>query len=372
MNTQIVFKLVITVMTLQLASAQVNMESSISTMYDDNVNNNAEQLKSSVTSFGLNGGYTLEGNASELNLFYDGAFIYYASLLERTNQFHSFNLDYSTLFGDDNEHSFTVGGNAGTNTSRDAYTVFDHTVYTFFTNYKVMLNDWMITKGGYTVLSMSFSSLADFSYTEHSIYQHAAFALTPTTTAIIQVDLGSKFYSSTPSSSGSSMRKGILSSLMPSVTQMTGIVKIGQRLTDQIGLSVTERYQWNIQKQTRYLSSAYGFISDDELFDDHYGFEGLHSNLTLTSLLSESVTLKISGGIQNKLYSSLAAYDLAGTYVADQRIDTRSYLNLGIIKNFDEQGFSVKTAVDFIQNSSNDAFYSYRNNAVTIEIGVPF
>lgn len=372
MNIRIVLKIMITALTLQLASAQVNVESSISTMYDDNVNNNAEQQKSAVTSFNLNGGYTLEGNASELNLLYDGSFRYYESLLERTNQFHSINLDYSTLFGSDEEHSLSFGGNAGTSLNRDTYTVFDHSVYSLFMNAKFMVNDWMITKGGYTVRSMSFSALGDFSYTEHAIFLHGAFALSPTTTAIIQTDLGSKFYSSTPSSSGNSMRKGLLSSLMPSVTQMSGIVKIGQRLTDQIGLSVTERYQWNIQKQTRYLSSAYGFISDDELFDDHYGFEGLHSNLTLTSLLSESVTLKISGGIQNKIYSTLAAYDLAGTYVADQRIDTRSYVNIGFLKNFEEQGFSVKAAVDFIQNSSNDAFYSYRNNAVTVEIGIPF
>ncbi|MFZ4622228.1 MAG: hypothetical protein ACOYNS_16830 [Bacteroidota bacterium] len=365
-------KMILSLLTIQMAFAQVNVQTTVSTMYDDNVNNNAEQLKSSVTSFDLNGGYTFSGETSEFDLFYTGSYTYYASLLERTNQFHSFNLEYSTLFGSGDEHTFTVGGNAGTNMNRDSYTVFDHTVYTAFTNYKVMVNDWMITKGGYTVRNMSFASLSDFSYTEHALFQHFAFALSPTTTAILQADLGSKFYSSTPSASGSSMRKGMLSSLMPSVTQMTGIVKVGQRLTDQIGLSLTERYQWNIQKQTRYLSSEYGFISDDELFDDHYGYEGLHSNLTLTALVSESVILKLSGGVQNKLYSTLAAYDMAGTYVAGQRIDTRSYVNVGLQKNFSDYGFSLKAAVDFIQNSSNDAYYSYKNNAVTLEFGLPF
>jgi hypothetical protein len=219
---------------------------------------------------------------------------------------------------------------------------------------------------------MKFSSLDDFSYTEHSLFAHVAFSVTPTTTAIIQTDIGTKFYSTSSMGSSSSMRKGIMSSLMPSVTQVTGMIKIGQGITDQIGLSSTTRYQWNLQKQTRYLSSDYGFISDDELFDDHYGYEGMQSSLTYTQLLSESMTWKLTYGIQNKLYSSLAAFDLNGNIMADQRKDLRSYFNILVQKNFEEAGFSLKGAIDIIQNSSNDSFYSYKNNAYTLEVSIPF
>lgn len=357
---------------MQLTAAQVNIQTTLTTMFDDNVNNNAEQLKSAVTAFNLNGGYLWSGESSDLNVYYDGSFTYYSSLLERTNQFHSLNADYASLFGTNAEHLMTVGGAAGSSINRDTYTVFDHSVYSAYFNLKLMLSDGLIMKTGYRARTLSFANLDDFSYTEHALLLHGAFALTPTTTGILQTDLGSKFYSTTPSAGGSSMRKGVLSAMMPSVTQVTGMVRIGQQLTDRVGLSLTERYQWNIQKQTRYLSSEYGFISDDELFDDHYGYEGLHSNLTLTALLSESITMKLSGGLQQKLYSSLAAYDLAGTFVAEQRSDSRLYLNVAFSKNFEEEGYSVKAAFDIIQNSSNDAFYSYKNNAVTIEVGVPF
>ncbi|MBP6672676.1 MAG: hypothetical protein KA247_05980, partial [Bacteroidetes bacterium] len=343
----------------QLASAQVFMQTSVSTMLDDNVNNNAEQLKSAVTSLQLNGGYGWSGEDSDVNLFYDGSFVYYSSLLERTNQFHSLNLEYISLFGTEGEHSFSIGTSAGSGLNRDSYTVFDHSVYSLFTNLKFMTNEWMIIKGGYSARSMSFANLSDFSYTEHAVFLHTAFALSATTTAILQTDLGSKFYASTPAGESSTIRKGGLSSLMPSVTQVIGTVKIGQRLTDELGLSLSERYQWNIQKQTRYLSSEYGFISDDELFDDHYGYEGLHSSVSLTALITGSFTVKLSGGIQNKLYSTLPAYDLEGTYIADQRIDSRSYLNLKGKRNFTDYGFSLTAAFDIIKNSSNDAYYEY-------------
>ncbi|MFA5832188.1 MAG: hypothetical protein WDA22_01815 [Bacteroidota bacterium] len=363
---------IIIVLFAQHAVGQVEAQTTISSMYDDNVNNNALQLQSNVTTMNFTGGYVLEGESSLTQLSYDGTFTYFESLLERTNHFHSLNADFSQYYGDDNENAFNISGLIGTSVNRDAYTIFDHNVYSGNMNYKYFVADWMIHKAGYSLRNITFFSLDDFSYTEHSIFLHAAFAATSTTTAIIQTDLGSKFYSSTPSMASSSMRKGVLSSLMPSVTQFIGTIKIGQRLSDEIGLSVTGRYQWNLQKQTRYLSSEYGFISDDELFDDHYGYEGLHTSATVTSLLSESMTLKLSGGIQNKLYSSLAAYDMAGNYVADQRIDMRSYINIGLSKNFDELGFSLKGAIDIIQNSSNDAFYEYNNNAVTLEVGIPF
>ncbi len=370
MKNQMMFAIMF--MLVQFASSQVFMESSVSSMLDDNVNNNAEQLKSAVTSLQLNGGYGWSGEESDVNLFYDGSFTYYSSLLERTNQFHSLNLEYVSAFGIEGEHSFSIGTSAGSGINRDSYTVFDHSVYSLFTNLKFMVNEWMIIKGGYSARSMSFANLGDFSYSEHAVFLHSAFALSSTTTAILQTDLGSKFYATTPSGESTTMRKGGLSSLMPSVTQVIGTVKIGQRLSDELGLSLTEKYQWNIQKQTRYLSSDYGFISDDELFDDHYGYEGLHSSLALTALVSESVTLKLSGGIQNKLYSTLPAYTMDGTFVADQRKDSRSYVNFGVRKNFEDAGFSLKAAFDFIQNNSNDAFYSYKNNAVTVEIGIPF
>ncbi|MFA6455246.1 MAG: hypothetical protein WCW40_00380 [Bacteroidota bacterium] len=351
---------------------QINAHASVSSMADDNVNNNAQNLKSNVTSFMFTGGYDWEAEKTLTRLFYDGTFTYYESLLERTNHQHSVTAEFTQWYGDDDQHSIQAGGFIGTAINRDAYTLFDHSMLSVFINSKYFLSDRLINKTGYTLRSVSFSVLDDFSYTEHALFGQLAFAAVPTTTIIVQADLGSKFYSTTPSMSSASMRKGVMSSLMPSVTQTIGTVKIGQGITDNIGISITERYQLNLQKQTRYLSSEYGFISDDELFDDHYGYEGLHSNATVTALLSETTTLKVSGGIQNKLYSSLAAFDVNGNYAAGQRSDERSYLNITLLKRFDEQGISVKGSIDRIQNSSNDALYHYNNTAVTLELGIPF
>ena len=218
---------------------------------------------------------------------------------------------------------------------------------------------------------MNFTSLSDFSYSEHVLFAHTAFALTPATTLIFQADLGSKLYSTTITAESASLQNGI-NSILPAVSQLTGMLKIGQKITDVTGLSLSAKYQWNIQKQSRYLSSDYGLISDDELFDDHYGYEGLQTNMMVTHIFSESLIAKLSGGIQSKLYSTLPAYDILGNISAAQRIDKRYYLNMQVQRNFESLGFSVKAAADLIFNRSNDPFYDYNNNAFSLEINVPF
>lgn len=355
----------------QPTAAQIGIEASLGSMYDDNVNNNSLQLKSNVMTLRMNGGYTWDGEFSNTRLFYDGSLNYYQSLLERTNHFHSGNLLYTHQEGSEGDNLFHLGGMYGMSLNRDSYTFYDHTLVSAFADYRYFVNDWFINKFGYTFRMLNFSSLSDFNYTEHALFVHGAFAATSSTTAIVQADLGTKFYTSTPSGTTSSMRKGMSSSLLPSVTQLIGMVKVGQRITEETGVSLTMRYQWNLQKQSRYLSSDYGFISDDELFDDHYGYEGLHTSLLLTQFLSESMVLKVTGGIQNKFYSSLPAYDLDGNVIADQRSDIRTYMNILFQKNFDA-GFSLKAAYDLIGNTSNDAFYDYGNSAMSFEVTVPF
>jgi hypothetical protein len=356
----------------QMVTAQMQASVSLSNMYDDNVNNNADQLKSNITMLDLSAGYQMEGDWSGLNVSYDGSFNYYESMLFRTTQIHAANIVYTRLSGDDQENRLRLAGTYSAGINRDDYTIFDHSLFSGSVEYKYFLTERFINKLGYVFRSVSFPALNDFSYTEHALMLNGAYALTQSTTAILQGDIGAKFYATDINRGGSSMRKGVMSTILPGVTQAIGMMKIGQGITDEIGLSLTARYQWNIQKQTRYLSSDYGYISDDELFDDHYGYEGLHTSVQYTQLLSETMTGKATAGLQNRLYSSLAAYDLSGTVVGAQRTDARYYLNFLLEKEFIDLGFSVKTSLDVIDNISNDAFYDYTNTAVTMEIGIPF
>lgn len=349
--------------------SQLSVETSLSTMLDDNVNNNYEQLGSAVTTVGVTGGYAHINESSEYAIQYNGDFNYFQSILQRSHQSHTGTLSYIRYSGDDAENVFRIIGSYGIQRFRDDYVLFNHDDFAASFDYKYFISDWWIHKMGYTFRAVDFVTLADFSFSEHAAFLNGAFAMTPSTTVILQSDIGTKFYSS--SVNGSSMRKGVMSSLLPSVTQVAGLVRIGQRITDQLGLSGTASMQWNLQKQTRYMTTDYGYLSDDEIFDDHYGYEGMHGAVAMTYLLSESMRWKLTMGMQEKLYSSLAAFDLNGTMTGTQRIDLRSYMNVLITKEFENLGFIIKTAFDLIDNSSNDQYYNYGNSAFTVEIDVP-
>lgn len=84
--------------------AQFEAKTNIVSMYDDNVNNNSLNLKSMVSTLSINTGYLWESEASALKLFYEGSYSYFASMTERTNHFHSGNVEYTHLSGDEGQN----------------------------------------------------------------------------------------------------------------------------------------------------------------------------------------------------------------------------------------------------------------------------
>ena len=363
--------LVFTTMVISNAYAQVGFESHISTMYDDNILNNYQQISDKISTLSLDAGYGFDGTHWDARVFYDGALNYYQSVTDRTNQFHSVQASFTLYSGEDEENVLNVGFSYGQGFYRGSNTYYDHAQLAATVQYKQFLGDLVINNLGYTFRSIGFSEMSDFSYSEHALSGSFSFALPTQTTLIVQTDLGGKFYSTLGGTGVTDgMRKGGMS-LAPGVIQCTPLVRIGQSITQGTGLSLTTKYQWNIQKQSRYLSSSYGAVSDDELFDDHYGHEGLQTSLMLTQILPESILLRVTGSVQNRLYSSLAAYDLDGNVLSSQRNDQRTSLSIMLQKGFD-MGFTLKAAADFIRNSSNDAYYNYRNTAVALELNLPF
>jgi hypothetical protein len=148
-------------------------------------------------------------------------------------------------------------------------------------------------------------------------------------------------------------------------------VRIGQGLGENTGVSLTGGYQINLQKEVRYLGSDYGVVSDDEIFDDHYGYEGPQASLMLTQMLPWEMQARLTGSWQRRTYASQSAYDALGTLVAADRLDTRMALNVQLHIPIDWLGCTVGLAYDYIRNTSNDTFFTYGNNAITLQLSYP-
>ncbi len=351
--------------------AQFDVEGSLTAMYDDNINNNYLRISDKISRVNINSGYQFALGDWQTRVSYDGILNYYQTVLERTNQYHSGNVNILHTSGEEEQNVLSLAFAYGEGYSRGDYSFYDHASLTGSVQYKQELSETIVNKLGYVFRSVRFAELGSFNYTEHALSANLGISLPTKTTVIAETDLGAKFYSTANATGGmGGMRRGSVS-IMPSVTQFTGFIRVGQSIVDGTGLSLTARYQWNIQKQTRYLSSSYGVISDDELFDDHYAYEGLHTSLMVMRVISESMLFRLTGGLQNRMYSTLAAFDLSGNQVADERIDRRAYVSVYLQKEFDF-GFILKGAYDLIRNASNDKYYDYWNNAATVELTIPF
>ena len=360
------------------ASAQWSAGAYLGTLLDDNAFNNHLQLGDRVTELSLQTAYDWQTDASDLRIFYTGAGSSFALVPSRTFYEHNAGMTYSRLFGADEATLLNTGGTYSIRSNRDEYTVYDHSQLGLHLSLRHYLSELFMMKGGYALRLASFAELPDFDYAEHVLFMQGAVSLPTKTTIMLQADLAFKKYltpnadsaSASPGGYGKGRRQESIST--PGVTQLIGTLKIGQSVAEGTGLSLTGQYQLSLQKELRYLTFLEGRLTDDELFDDHYGYEGPLGSLLVTQLLPADIRLRISGTVQQRRYSDRPAYDLAGIEAAPQRIDHRSTFSLSIDKPIDSLGMHLTLVYDYIINASNDGFYDYRNNAVAVRISFAY
>ncbi|MCB0286789.1 MAG: hypothetical protein KDE57_09060, partial [Calditrichaeota bacterium] len=118
-----------------------------------------------------------------------------------------------------------------------------------------------------------------------------------------------------------------------------------------------------------------GYISEDELFDDHYGYESEELGTTLTQIFSGKVTLKASIDTRWKDYVKRNAPDLNGDPVHDQSLrkyrEVQFWFSLG--KSFSMPGgksISLMGEFYWIDNRSNDLYYNYQVSLISLGSGM--
>jgi hypothetical protein len=370
-------QLAVTFLTIILSAtmlAQFSLETNLSVMSDDNIDNNSLRIADRVSIPSLTLGYSLSDDAHETNIFYTGAMNYYSLNTARTYQLHSLGGEYSRTFGDESETTLEAKLSFDTRLDRAEFSVYDYSQFTGFASVKNFFTEMSLGQLSYNFRSMNFRELTDFSFTEHSIAAKYSRQYSTGTTVILNVDLGGKIYTSSSDTlstpGGKGRGKNSISQFLPSVIQTIGSARVGQSVWEGTGLSILAQYQWNLLKQTRYMSSEYGLISDDEIFDDHYGYEGLMLQGMLTQKLPFDAQFRLILSKQDRLYSNLPAYDLLGNQIASQRNDSRTSSTLNLTKSFESLGIDLTISYDYIINASNDPLYDYTNNAVSVGVSI--
>jgi hypothetical protein len=356
--------------------AQFGVHSELGILADDNIDNNYLRIADRITIPSLTVDYSVSDDVQEANFLYTGTVNYYSVNTDRTHQLHSMGGEYTRTFGDESETTLETKLLFATRIDQAEFSIYDYSQIFGIASVKHFYTENSLGQISYTFRSMSFRELTDFNFTEHILSAKYSQQFSTTTTVITNVDLGGKLYSSANESmSSSGMKSSSMKSMvqwLPSVIQTIGSIRVGQSIWEGTGLSVLAQYQLNLRKQTRYISSEYGLISDDAIFDDHYGYEGLMLQGMLTQKLPFDAQARWILSTQDRLYTNFPVSDMAGNQISGQRSDTRTTSTIQITKSFQSLGIELTIAFDYIVNASNDPVYNYTNNALTAGISVPF
>ncbi|MGA9120929.1 MAG: hypothetical protein WB699_16300, partial [Bacteroidota bacterium] len=351
-----------------LAFSQWHLESAFGTMLDDNTFNNSYQIADRISEATLNAGHLWEGDMSLVDATAAGALNYFALAPSRTFYSLMGTVRAQTLLDAEGGNLLEATAQYGVRNNRDEYTLFDHRQFAASLGGREYVGDSWTIKEAYTFRLATFPSLESLNYAEHTLALQGGTTWSTRTTFIARVEYGIKTYITADSSglrtSGSGRHSSSLSS--PGVSQLVGSLKIAQGITGKTGISLLGQYQGSLAKESRYVSFGEGTVSDDELFDDRYGYDGPLFNLGLTQIAGDDVRLQAAASYQRRLYTLRPALAMDGiTVLALQRIDERTAFSLEAIIDLPLGGTTLSLLYEYIVNSSNDPLYTYRNQALS-------
>jgi hypothetical protein len=151
--------------------------------------------------------------------------------------------------------------------------------------------------------------------------------------------------------------------------QIVGLVRLAQAVGTTTGISAQVLIRRNLSSSVRYLIDYDGYYySDEELFDDVFGYEAEQFNITLKQKLPWNVQASIGATYLLKHYSNRLALDVDGYAFDDLRLrdDQRLIGSFSLSKAWKYSSamppISLTLDVSMMNNRSNDPYYMYKTS----------
>jgi hypothetical protein len=307
------------------------------------------------------------GGDTGTRLYYKGAVYSYKNYSERTYQKHGFGLDWYRYINEEN-NKFNVGLDWEKRFQHETYKWYEGNEFSAYLQLKLVLTPSLFSYYGLNFQQQNFDNLEAFSNWTSTAFIRLSRFFNTGTTVILEGNYLSKTYTPAGKENQALDFAEIVTVGDGSSQQAVGLIRLAQSLGTTTGLSIQGLIRHNTTNSVRYLGNSYGYYySDEEIFDDPFGYDSQELQISLKSYLPWQIKVSFGSALILKHYHSRFAMDLNGDILDENtlRDDQRYNAWMGLQKSIGvSKGLLPLTLAlnyYFIQNNSNDPYYDYNS-----------
>jgi hypothetical protein len=342
-------KLVVSIFAFVLMSSTLRAEMFSLSFFQnmtDNVFQNRYLEKDQLSS--LN--FYLDKDFSDISLFTEGNYVYLHENSGFSYYFHGVGLDYLHPANEKSAFYFALVGQGAF--YRTDYDDFNYLSLNFLGSFKTYLSPTSILKSNYAL---------EYKVYEYSLYDFISHFLDVSfdsyfqtrTTIKAELNWGYKNYLRSFPQTEEDQAIQILA--------IKGL--LAQGIGGRVGLNVSGTKQWTLSGGNPFSSVEEFYMVENPSYD-MYSWQGYQISSELTILVPWNIELKMGYTRSEKEFPGIESMDLEGNPLGVIRQDTRAQFEARVEKNFPE--FSLFFSYIYIDNHSNDSFFDWQGNFLTV------
>ncbi|MBN1466423.1 DUF560 domain-containing protein [candidate division KSB1 bacterium] len=375
MNAKMLFSMILALAALTFG--QVGFSIDAEGGYASNIFANYRQLPDYYQNFQGYLNYDALSEGAGLRAFYQGAATLFENYDARSYSLHQVGLSFYNYINESEQQKLNLGINATMRLHREEYQWYEYKQGYFFANYKTALRPQLYGYIGVNSRVRAYDNLRPYSYLQHVAFLRLSSFFNSGTSLIAELDFMHKDYlhdEATPGEFAELQTDGDGQN-----QQLIGILRVAQAVTLKTGLSAQLTVRRNLTSSVRYLIDAEGYYySDEELFDDPFGYEAEQFDIALKQKLPWKIQVELAGAYLMKHYSNRLALDLDGYPFIDLRLrgDQRFIGQISLSKAWHVSRsiapmiFSID--LSFTRNDSNDPYYIYNTRYFSVGFSQSF
>ncbi|GEM_PF-943044 len=369
-----------------VAAAEWQTKASVSGSMEDNVFRNSRPEKDAITEVDLRMGYAWDWEKWSALASYEGKYINFADHAERN--YLSPQITLAAQLNLEKKGWVRSGLRARTRIDSDTYALYDYHEVVGFVDAKLPGNDLMTLFAGYSLSNRRYNELEELDNLEHQLYGGLQMPLESGPTIAVYSELGYKQYLSPLDTGTTIVRQGYRGRNIVTTGTKKEFTNVGQWVNslsvsspvidDKTGIRFSVKYRINFGDSNLLLSGlSADHYSENDLFDDRYGYESREFGVMVSRILLYGVTARVGYDQAIKDYTE-TAHDISGNPVLTnpERSDNYRRLWARIEKAvlLSGKGTQLRLYGEYqkIWNDSNDAFDHYNSASTTSGVELVF